>query len=265
MAGVDSSVVNSSDWCYNNHVEAKSSPFISGRMEAKVNASIDLINLCQWHKHAILARYYVNKVKKKVPNRGIIWQYLIQVWKEDCEALNSSFPTLLVEATRSLAMQSSVTEMPFDSESRWHRFHPGVHRHLPVHRILQFTFTSNLNAKFGHSHTKAWVWRLQTVKLQGRWTVVLLHSPKVNSQQQQHMFVYLQTGNLTHQSRHTVLAIKRVGCQLDECAERKYTQYVQCDPTLGLKMRKWHFSLSETVFYQLAVYFKEKGKCSQHP
>lgn len=156
-------------------------------------------------------------------------------------------------------MQPSVTEMPFDSESRWHRFHPRVYCHLPVHHILQFTFTSNLNAKFGHSHTKAWAWRVQTVKLQGRWTVVLLHSPKVNSQQQQHMFVYLQTGNLTHQSRHTVLAIKRVGCQLDECAERKYTQYVQYDPTQGLKMRKWHFSLSETVSTDWQYILKRKA------
>lgn len=62
MAGVDSSMVNSSNWCYNNHVDAKS--FIPGWMEAKANASINLVNLCQWHKHAILARDYVNKVEK---------------------------------------------------------------------------------------------------------------------------------------------------------------------------------------------------------
>lgn len=36
---------------------------------------------------------------------------------------------------------------------------------------------SYLNVKLGHSHTKAWTWRVQRVKLQVGWSVFLLHSP----------------------------------------------------------------------------------------
>lgn len=94
------------------------------------------------------------------------------------------------------------------------------------------------------------------VKLQGRWTVVLLHSPKVNSQQQQHMFLYLQTGNLTHRSRQPVPRNKTSWMWAEwMCWDKIYTICSIC----GLKMRKWHFSLSETVSTNWQYILKRKA------
>lgn len=75
--------------------------------------------------------------------------------------------------------------------------------------------SSYITVKFGRSHTKAWTWRFQRVKLQGRWSVVLLHSPTLSQQSAATTQLFIvpvntQTGKLAYKSPHnTALRGKR--------------------------------------------------------
>lgn len=54
--------------------------------------------------------------------------------------------------------------------------------HCTSYQLFTIYNSSHVKVRFGRSHTKAWTWRFQRVKLQGRWSVVLLHSPTLIQQ-----------------------------------------------------------------------------------
>lgn len=135
--------------------------------------------------------------------------------------------------------------------------------------------------KFGRSHTKAWTWRFQRVKLQGRWSVVLLHSPTLSQQSaattQLVMYLWIHRQVTSPTNPHTILLSKewdkKTGSPWklgkygrDEiytvCLRRCLWIWEIC----WLDFKKWHFSPFRDHFYQLtgSIFERERQMFTTH-
>lgn len=151
--------------------------------------------------------------------------------------------------------------------------------HCTSYQLFTIYNSSHVKVRFGRSHTKAWTWRFQRVKLQGRWSVVLLHSPTLIQQsaattQLLNVPVNTHKGNLAYKPSHvTVLS----GERWEERKPMKSgptwqtwdVQYVsggRCfwiwEISVDYSSKNGTFLHPETISTNwLAVYLKEKGKC----